>query len=173
MTDIGYCLAPGSKVLLADGSRQAIESLRKDDLLWTRGGSERLLAVVECRRESYHRMYTVNGITLSPEYPFRNGEQWARPMDMPFYTETLLPTVYAVILAEPAYSINVGGLECVTLGHGLTGGIVEHRYLGSQRVIEDVRKQPGWESGRPVYQNLIVTYNRVTGAIDRWVDVPG
>jgi hypothetical protein len=172
MADVGYCLAPGSKVLLADGSRRAVESLRKGDEVWTRGGSARILALVECRRESYHRMYTINGVTLSPEYPFRRGEQWARPMDMPFYTETLMPTVYAVIL-ELSYTIDVGGFECVTLGHGLTGGIVEHRYLGSQRVIEDVRNQPGWESGRPVYQNLIVIHNRVTGAVDRWVDVPG
>lgn len=43
----------------------------------------------------------------------------------------------------------VNGMECVSLGHGFTGSaVIEHEYLGTQKVIEDLKSYESWESGR-------------------------
>ena len=49
---------------------------------------------------------------------------------------------------EGRSSIEVQGIECATLGHGLQGPVIEHPYFGTQRVIEDLKKFRGWASGR-------------------------
>ena len=42
----------------------------------------------------------------------------------------------------------VNGMECVSLGHGLKEGeVVEHEYLGTEKVVEDLKKGEGWERG--------------------------
>lgn len=39
------------------------------------------------------------------------------------------------------------GIQALTLGHGKTGGIAEHNYLGTDRIIKDLMNAPGWEQG--------------------------
>ena len=41
----------------------------------------------------------------------------------------------------------VNGMECITLGHGFTGDVVSHEYLGTGKVIEDLKACNSWESG--------------------------
>jgi hypothetical protein len=41
----------------------------------------------------------------------------------------------------------VDGFPCVTLGHGLTGPVVEHRFYGSRAVVDALATLPGWTDG--------------------------
>ena len=43
--------------------------------------------------------------------------------------------------------VSNSGIEAVTLGHGRTGGIVEHDYLGTNKIVNDLSKAPGWDQG--------------------------
>lgn len=41
----------------------------------------------------------------------------------------------------------INGTEIILLGHNYVEGILKHEYLGSQRVIADLMKLPGFERG--------------------------
>jgi len=39
----------------------------------------------------------------------------------------------------------INGVECISLGHGFKGKIVEHEYFGTEKVINDLKKIKGWD----------------------------
>ena len=40
-------------------------------------------------------------------------------------------------------------MECIGLGHGIEKDeVATHEYLGSQKVVEDLKLSKGWEVGR-------------------------
>lgn len=41
----------------------------------------------------------------------------------------------------------INGVETILLGHSYSQGILRHEYYGSQRVIDDLRRLPGFEAG--------------------------
>ena len=49
------------------------------------------------------------------------------------------------------YAMIADGITCATLGHGLKGDVIEHDYLGTEKVIKDLEKLEGWRNG---YINL-------------------
>ncbi len=55
---------------------------------------------------------------------------------------------YNMVL-KSGHVVKVGnyGIEAVTLGHLKQGGIVEHPYLGTDRIVNDLSRAPGWEKG--------------------------
>lgn len=54
-------------------------------------------------------------------------------------TEITCEEVYNFAL-DQGHTVLVNNVECVTLGHNFRDDIVRHRYYGSQRVIEDLRR---------------------------------
>jgi hypothetical protein len=77
-----------------------------------------------------------------------------------------MPKVYNLLL-ESGHIVDVGGTEFATLAHGFD---LRDPYFGTQRVIKDLKKQPGWEEGLPVFRNVKVIRHPVTGDIDGWID---
>ena len=170
----GGCFAAGAKVLMADGTQKEIQLLTKADVVWTPAGPANVVALVECGRYSYAQtMCNVNGTRVTPYHPCRskNSTIWFRPIDMYSYTECFMQTVYNLVLSS-GHVIDIGGLEYVTLGHGFDDDVVKHSYFGTNRILDDLKKRPGWESGKVVYVNLKVRKNSVTGDIDGWFDAP-
>jgi hypothetical protein len=41
----------------------------------------------------------------------------------------------------------INGVPLILLGHNYKKGILKHPYLGSQRVINDLKEMPGWKEG--------------------------
>ena len=41
----------------------------------------------------------------------------------------------------------VNEMPLILPGHSFEEGILKHEYLGSQRVIQDLKKERGWEQG--------------------------
>lgn len=54
--------------------------------------------------------------------------------------------VYSLVLREE-HTVVIGGVECVTLAHGLQEDVVRHAYLGTERVLHDLMRLPGWQVG--------------------------
>jgi hypothetical protein len=68
--------------------------------------------------------------------------------------------VYSILL-EGGESLDVGGVECVALGHGLKDAVAQHEYYGSERVVQDLEVLPGFETGRLAFRH---------GCIERGAD---
>ena len=51
-------------------------------------------------------------------------------------------------MIEGGKSMIVNGVDCITLGHGITGDkVAEHEYFGSGKIIKDLKELSGWENG--------------------------
>ena len=43
--------------------------------------------------------------------------------------------------------MEVNGICCATLGHGIKGQNIEHEYFGSERVLNDLKRFENFEMG--------------------------
>ncbi len=56
-------------------------------------------------------------------------------------------------MLEEGHSLMVNGIHCISLGHGFKGDVVEHEYLGTEKIINDLEKLNGWSDGK-VFLNV-------------------
>ena len=44
--------------------------------------------------------------------------------------------------------MQVNGVDCITLGHGIKGDkVAEHAYFGTEQIIKDLKEMDGWHNG--------------------------
>ena len=51
------------------------------------------------------------------------------------------------VLLDSEHVLEVGGVVSVTLGHGFTSTGVRHDFYGSERVVKDLERMPGFADG--------------------------
>ena len=51
------------------------------------------------------------------------------------------------IVTESRNCVNIDGFIYATLGHGLTGNKIQHNYLGTNRVVDDLKNFIDYSSG--------------------------
>jgi uncharacterized Zn-binding protein involved in type VI secretion len=51
--------------------------------------------------------------------------------------------VYNLVI-DSDHVVIINGVPLILLGHNYNHGILMHPYLGSQRVIDDLKEMPGW-----------------------------
>lgn len=84
----------------------------------------------------------------------RFSGEWLRPASIGAITERHDGFVYNFVL-DRCHSLLVGGVECVTWGHGFDGPIVEHPYFGTERVVTDLQTSSGWSRGLVHIQGFV------------------
>ncbi len=116
-------------------------------------------------------MTKLGGLVITPWHPVRssNDAPWRFPADIAGYSDRLISTVYNLVL-DSGHIVWADGFHALTLGHGFTEPVAAHDYFGTQRVVEDLMKQPGWEEGRPTFKNLKAIKDAATDRITGWID---
>lgn len=110
----------------------------------------RVLCVIRTDCEGgREEMVSLNGgaLVITPWHPVWHAGRWRFPADLAPARQTPCPAVYSVLL-ESGNSIEVGGLRCVTLGHGIADdAVATHEYFGSLQVTKDLERLPGFVDG--------------------------
>jgi Mg-chelatase subunit ChlD len=146
----GGCFCPDARIRMSDGSERAIGTLRKGDLVACSGG---LRAAVLCVVWSFghFEMVSIGGFTLTATHPVLDPDAmlraWVFPKDLPAPIRSVSTRVVNLVLDSNHEIIGAGGLVCCTLGHGLREPVVEHDYLGTDRVVRDLEGLPGFTDG--------------------------
>jgi hypothetical protein len=163
------CFHGDSRVRLADGSSCKVSLLEKGHVVAVAGASRpgepasmaageagaapaeaRVLCVIRTDCEGgLEEMVSLNGgaLVITPWHPVWHGGRWRFPADLAPACPTSCPAVYSVLM-EGGHSIEVGGLRCVTLGHGIAGdAVATHEYLGAVQVTKDLERLPGFADG--------------------------
>jgi len=167
----GGCFGGECTVLMADFTRVPIKNIVPNSTVWTPSGPANVVALVTCNTKNKSQpMSQIDSLYITPWHPIRWKGEWKLPADIAFYTERMLQTVYNLVL-DKGHIVNVEGFDCVTLGHSFTEAVVAHEFFGSQRVIEDLKKVPGWSEGRPTFTNLVGVKDPITNMICEWRDV--
>lgn len=87
-------------------------------------------------------------LAATPWHPIRvrASEPWTFPVHVGVMAHEPCEAVYNFVLAS-GHVMLIGGVECATLAHGVTGDVREHAYWGTQAVLDDLRAMPGWQAG--------------------------
>lgn len=81
---------------------------------------------------------------------------WRFPVDIAPASERPCEAVYSFVL-DSEHIMLINGIECAALGHGLVDDdVVRHEYFGSQRVLDDLRRMPGYAEGLVVFSSAPV-----------------
>lgn len=146
----GGCIAGHCQVLMADGMFKSVRSLvQGDSVKDSTGNLHKIRCVVITSLSTPTLMvHLPNGLVITPYHPVLLNSAWVFPINISAPIKTCLTEFYNFVL-EDGHSMIVNGVECVTLGHGLTTSeVIAHEYLGTGKVIEDLKEMKGWEIGR-------------------------
>jgi hypothetical protein len=105
---------------------------------------------------------------LTPYHPYMtmNGD-WVTGRDTVGDEAMPISTVYNLVL-DKGHIIDMEGVFCCTLAHGIRGKVIGHDFFGTRAVLEAMKRQTGFPC--PVYKNLEVRRDPVSGLINDWYD---
>jgi hypothetical protein len=164
----GVGFAAETLIQMADGRNKMIFDLQRGDSVWTPAGAATVRAVVLCRSTNRSQpMSMVNQLVVTPYHPIKYNGVWRFPADVVGYSDKLIQILYNLVL-DSGHVVRADGVEAVTLGHGFTEDIVHHPYFGTEDVISDLMRLPGWSCGRPSFTNLTTIRDPVSNEIVGW-----
>ena len=138
----GGCFGSDGTIVLKNGEFKFIKDIKKGDVL-DNG------ATVECVI-IYHGCDTItiqNGmLEITPWHPILFGDEWIFPNTCKIIKNNTKQIVYNFVL-DSIHIMNINGINCCTLGHGFTGPVIYHNFYGTQNVINDLKKFPGYNDG--------------------------
>jgi hypothetical protein len=173
----GGCFAGTCQVKMASGRSKAIKDVEPGEGVWTPMGPATVTALVTCGSKARSQpMVQLDRLCITPWHPIINptvngNKAWVFPADLVPLQDRLIDTVYNLVL-DSGHVVDVEGYECVTLGHGFQAPVVKHEFFGTEAVINDLKKLPGWSVGRPTFKNLVTMRDDASGLIVGWVDKP-
>lgn len=152
VVDFTYCVAGGTLVTMADGSRVPIKDLAKGDAVAVEGGT----ATVACKTASAREVATWravrNGPCATERHPVRVDGAWvcAASIDPKFRIAGWTTTVYNLLLdaGAPSHIYFANGFPTPALGHGSADPAIAHPIFGRRGVVlARLRTLPGFADG--------------------------
>jgi len=153
----GGCFAPDAMVACVgidgDGIGVRIDELAAGMRVRTAsGGTARVQCVVQspCGQGYTVLSQLASGLCLTEWHPIQDGRgQWRFPLLVGRRVVRRYAFVYNLVL-EHEHVAMIGGVPCVTLGHGIDGPVVGHPFWGTPAVIAMLAAQPGWSRGQVI-----------------------
>ena len=149
----GSCFDPNSSILMSDGTVKYAGDVKKGDLV---SCGDNRFASVRCVTVStgLFEMVDIDGFALTSTHPVRSldpGEdKWVRPKDISS-NRYEYDKVVNFLLDEHHEIVGVCSqsttIRCCTLAHGFKGEVIEHDYLGTDKVVHDMEQIEGFDSG--------------------------
>eukprot|EP00286_Rhodomonas_abbreviata_P007374 CAMPEP_0181316250 /NCGR_PEP_ID=MMETSP1101-20121128/15796_1 /TAXON_ID=46948 /ORGANISM="Rhodomonas abbreviata, Strain Caron Lab Isolate" /LENGTH=652 /DNA_ID=CAMNT_0023423487 /DNA_START=36 /DNA_END=1994 /DNA_ORIENTATION=- len=151
------CFHENALVHMADGSKRTCSDIVKGDVVLSANGSGAAVVCVvktECKNGVQQLVALDGGLVVTPWHPVRvaGTEEWKFPAELANTKDLACSAVYSFVLAEQ-HVVNINGLECVTLGHGIQQPVAQHEYFGTERVLRDLAAMPGFEDGLLCFQH--------------------
>jgi uncharacterized protein YegL len=151
----GGCVAGDCIVDTTRGLMKISELMKGDQVFHSRGKS-----TVMCLVEHYVGFEEVEFIatgrdcqlTITPWHPIRIPETGNVLFPMEYHDEVILvkslKSVFNIVMVpgdEPWY--NIGGIDCVSVGHGnMEDPVLKHPYY-AEKILDDLKLLEGWDNG--------------------------
>jgi hypothetical protein len=150
----GPCFAGECLVKVPGGMQLRVEQLKRGMEIETMVGRRKVAAIVRTAVPSGGALLCkVGNLLVTPWHPVVFSEKWSFPADIVVPEVMACDAVYSILLLREsnenveadanAHTIFVGGMWCVTLGHGITssatGDVRAHAFLGNyEKVVRDI-----------------------------------
>jgi len=152
----GQCLLTG-----IGGTQVRVEQLKRGMEVMTLKGLRKVAAIVRTSSSSGRELLCRlgDGLEITPWHPIlaqgQSQDKWVFPADSVVPQARTCDAIYSILLVPDevndadAHSVSIGGLWCVTLGHGLiasaSGDIRAHAFLGNyEKVLNEISNLDGF-----------------------------
>jgi len=174
----GGCFLPASRVKMADGSTKRCDSLKPGDIAEY---GYHIACVI--RTEIYKpieivRLGSKHG-GFTPWHPVCTATGWNFPIEISDVETVETDAVYNFVLSfTPKMNdgevrpgiLTVDDTMACTLGHNMDGLVIGHSYFGRREpgvrnIIDDLKIQPGWNTGMVVLKKVAYSRDVALGII--------
>jgi hypothetical protein len=164
------CFGPNSSVRMSDGSFKEIHNIKRNDKVWTPNGIANVeFSITLGSNLPNQHMCKLNNTWITPYHPMLINNIWVFPTTITPPIMMQMPIVHNLVL-DIGHIIEVNGVLCCTLGHGIKGNVIEHDFFGNKnKIINSMVNQPGFEEGSPIFKNVIAIRDN-NGLVINWVD---
>jgi hypothetical protein len=142
------CIGEGSVATLADGREMQVQFLRKGDIVKGLEGVSKIVCVLKIIfPDQKKRLLRIDGnLSLTSEHPVCVSGVWTTPGKIQNTrsrkSEAECSSIYDFVVEEPCDRTMMFGKNAVAcFGRG------PHPFYGTQKVIEEMKKLPGWKEG--------------------------
>ena len=149
----GGCFHGDCRVWMPGMTNKAIRDIRRGDRVLTgTGASAEVWCLTRFLSGNDDILVTsIPGTQLrtTPYHPIKlcANSPWTFPKDVVSSVQMPCRVVYNLVVTPGTHALMIEGVECAALGHGLTGDVVGHDFFGSNAVLQDLRRMPGWDEG--------------------------
>ncbi len=167
----GVCFTTDSFIKLKGGIFTMVQDVKKGMEIESMGETATVLCVLKTRINGSIRRLMNNpttGITnYHPIFMEKYNNQWNFPSElMEFFEDYVYDEyVYDYILDRHHIVELDGGVYATTLNHGRKGDVIGHDYFGTEKIVNDLQKHPGWNDGFIQLDNYTFTRNERTNCI--------
>lgn len=169
----GGCFTGKSRVKMYNNTFKDVSQLVKNDKVVTPNGE----AMVECiiktnipNNISIDFVEMGDGLEITPYHPVKTDE-WRFPIDLASIKSIKCPAMYNVVL-NTGHIMIINGIQCCTLGHNFQdNSVISHPYLGTHRVIDDLKQMIGWDEGLIELQHNCLVRDNETNLISKLVQL--
>ena len=155
------CFAGSSLVLMSNGSSRRVDSLIKGERVRCDPKDPSKTAAIVCilktiiSEATCQMVLMPDGLLVTPWHPVKVAGKWQFPIHLADCNLFSCETVYSFLL-DTHHTISINNLECICLAHNYQEDILEHPYFGTSRVVKDLQRFPGWNTGLvTIYQDYI------------------
>lgn len=150
----GGCFDSNCKITMADGSQKVLSGLKKGDCIQSVDQDNNIttanvVCVLEIKIKTGVREFVdlPGGLYITPWHPIKYNGEWVFPSDIK--QPIICSTRSIITLVLDNYHVGfINGYQCIMLGHGFTDGILDHPYYGTDSVINDLKENYGWQTGK-------------------------
>ena len=155
----GGCFHNNCKITMADGIKIPIKKIKKGDNILSIDENNNLVTanvvtVVETLITTKLRemVHLENGLIITPWHPIKVNNEWVFPINITSPTITTCISMITLVLDK--YHVGfINEMPCIMLGHNFKESILEHAYYGTSNVIEDLKKNYGYDIGHVVLKD--------------------
>ncbi len=163
----GGCFDGAGLVRLRDGTvKKVCELVKGDWVANSEGNFAKVIALVAITVKGEIEVVDFAGVKVTPWHPVKDCGVWKFPKDIKPTEKFYCDKIYNLVLnSHHMVTINCT-VNLVTLGHGMTdNAAVSHAYFGTERVLQDLARFPGWESGVVDIEKWVVVRDPATGLV--------
>lgn len=152
----GGCCSGDSKVLMGNGQYLNADIIKKGDRViiheFDENNAKVSIDTIECVVKTNIDdsnpidLVVLGNLKITPYHPIVNFKKWSFPLDIKSPEKVKCNALYTFV-TKNRNSIIVEGYTYSTLGHKITGSVIEHEFFGTDNVINDLKKINTYDSG--------------------------
>jgi hypothetical protein len=125
---------------MADGNLKRVSQITRGDYVKTCFGEGKVACTLRgsCLGNLSKLVELKGGLLITPYHPIRINRVWQFPCDIAQTNIRSCEFIYNFVL-ENGHTMEINGIECVTLAHHFKENIVKHDYFGTEAVIIDLK----------------------------------